>query len=158
MDMKRIILAVAVLVLTLPSQGILAQDKGRKDWQDKWKAEKIAYLTDAMDLSSSEAERFWPVYNKCECEKRQCFKITMEAYKTLNDAITAGKSDSEVRFLLDKYIEAQDSGKGIDKKYVAEYRKILSDKKVAKLYIAEESFRRQQIHRLHKNDNNGERK
>ena len=33
------------------------------------------------------------------------------------------------------------------------YPTILPSQKVAKLYIAEESFRRQQIHRLHKNDN-----
>lgn len=31
---------------------------------------KIAYITDAMELTSAEAEKFWPVYNKCECEKK----------------------------------------------------------------------------------------
>lgn len=151
------LLTLAVLALTLTDQGILAQEKDKKDWQDKWKAEKIAYLTDAMELTSAEAERFWPVYNKCECEKKRCFKMSMEAYKVLNDAITAGKGDNELDALLDKYIEAQERGKEIDSKYVLEYRKILSGKKVAKLYIAEESFRRQQIHRLHKNDKKGER-
>lgn len=157
MKAKQLTLLLAVLFLTLPTQRILAQEKDRKDWQDKWKAEKVAYLTDAIELTSSEAERFWPVYNKCENEKNQCFRKSMEACKALEKAISAGKSDSELKELLDKYIDVQDNGKGIEKKYVAEYRKILSDKKIAKLYLAEESFRRQQIHRLHRNDSKGEK-
>ena len=155
--MKRILLILSVFLLCAQVSG--AQDKGKKDWNDRWKAEKIAYLTDAMDLSSAEAEKFWPVYNKCECEKKKSFKAIIEAYKALDEALKSGKGDSEIKNLLDKYLEAQDFGKDIDRKYVAEYRKVLPDKKVAKLYVAEESFRRQQIHKLNKNDNNkGERK
>ena len=56
--MKRILLILTVLISALPGLG--AQDKGKKDWHDKWKAEKIAYLTDALDLTSAEAEKFWP--------------------------------------------------------------------------------------------------
>lgn len=148
--MKRILLMLSVLILAFSNAG--AQEKGKKDWQDRWKAEKIAYLTDAMELTSSEAEKFWPIYNKCECEKKDSFKAMVNAYKALDEAINAGKDEKEINNLLDKYLEAQDSGKDIERKYVAEYRKVLPSKKVAKLYIAEESFRRQQIHRLNKND------
>lgn len=144
------LLILAALILVIPAME--AQEK-KKDWNDRWKAEKIAYLTDAMELTSTEAEKFWPVYNKCECEKRKSFKIVIDAYKALEDALQAGKSDDEINNLLNKYIEVQNSGKDIDSKYVLEYRKILPSKKVAKLYIAEESFRRRQIHRLNKNDN-----
>ena len=139
-----------VLILAVPTME--AQDK-KKDWKDRWKAEKIAYITDAMELTSAEAEKFWPVYNKCECEKKKSFKIVIDAYKALEEALQAGKNDNEINNLLNKYLEAQNSGKDIDSKYVSEYRKILPGKKVAKLYIAEESFRRRQIHRLNKNDN-----
>lgn len=144
------LLILAVLVLAVPTTE--AQDK-KKDWNDRWKAEKIAYITDAMELTSAEAEKFWPIYNKCESEKRNSFKIVIDAYKALEEALQAGKSDDEINHLLNKYIEAQNFGKDIDSKYVLEYRKILPGKKVAKLYIAEESFRRRQIHRLNKNDN-----
>lgn len=150
--MRRYILLLAFLVLAVPFPGANAQEK-KRDWEDRFKAEKIAYLTDAMDLTSAEAERFWPVYNKCECERKSCFRASMKAYKALNEAIASGKDGNEINSLLDKYIEAQESGKNIDRRYVAEFRKILPSQKVAKLYIAEESFRRQQIHRLHKNDN-----
>ncbi len=144
------LLILAIMILAVPTME--AQDR-KKDWNDRWKAEKIAYITDAMGLTSAEAEKFWPIYNKCESEKRNSFKIVIDAYKALEEALQAGKSDDEINDLLNKYIEVQNFGKDIDSKYVLEYRKILSGKKVAKLYIAEESFRRQQIHRLNKNDN-----
>ncbi len=155
--MKKMTLLLAFLMLAVSINGVNAQDKGKKDWQERWKAEKIAYLTDAMELTSAEAEKFWPVYNKCESEKKNSFKAVMEAYKNLEKALQTDKDDNEIQLLLDKYLTTQNYGKDIDRKYVVEYRKILPGKKVAKLYIAEEEFRRQQIHRLHKNDN-GNRK
>ena len=112
--MKRILLILTVLISALPGLG--AQDKGKKDCHDKWKAEKIAYLTAALDLTSAEAEKFWPVYNKCEREKRNSFKVSMDAYKALDEAIKAGKGDKEINTLLDKYIESQNCGKDIAKK------------------------------------------
>ena len=128
--------ALAAALLLLSSTSAQAQEKkSKKDIQDKWKIEKIAFLTDAMELTTSEAEKFWPVYNKAEAEKKASWKSTMDAYKALNSAIEAGKDDK------------------IDAKYVSEYRKFLSSKKVAKLFIAEEAFRRQQIHRLKKFEN-----
>jgi hypothetical protein len=33
---------------------------------DKFKAKKIAYITDAINLTPAEAEKFWPVYNEFE--------------------------------------------------------------------------------------------
>ena len=76
--MRRYILLLAFLVLAVPFPGANAQEK-KRDWEDRFKAEKIAYLTDAMDLTSAEAERFWPVYNKCECERKGCFRASMKA-------------------------------------------------------------------------------
>lgn len=152
--MKRLItISLAAMLFLLSAAGIQAQDKSnKKDAHEKWKVEKIAFLTDAMELTSAEAEKFWPVYNKAEAEKKASWKQVLKAYRELDSAIDAGKDDKEIAGLLDKYISALESGKDIDGKYVTEYRKFLSDKKVAKLFIAEESFRRHQIHKLNNND------
>ena len=77
----------------------------------------------------------------------------MDAYRALEKSIENGKDDKEIGALLDKYLEAQEASIGIERKYTVEVRKILSNDKIAKLYIGEENFRRQQIHKLNKNDN-----
>ena len=147
---------IAIILMSLLGTGFAsAQNQNKKkDWEDKIKAEKIAYLTDAMDLSPAEAERFWPLYNKAEAETRQCWRLMMEAYRALEASIDAGKDDKEIGVLLDKFLDAQEASRGIERKYTTEYRKILSNDKIARLYISEENFRRQQIHKLNKNDNN----
>ena len=148
---KLLLITAMILAFTWSAQG---QEKGkRNDWQDRIKAEKIAYLTDAMDLTSAEAEKFWPVYNRAEAETRACWKLVMEAYRALEASIESGKDDKEIKDLLDKYLDAREKGDGIERKYTTEYRKILSNDKIARLYIGEENFRRQQIHKLNRNDN-----
>ena len=124
-----------------------------KDWHSRMKAEKIAFLTDAMDLSPAEAEKFWPVYNKAEGERREAWDNLFTAFKNLKEGIDSGKDDKEISVLLDKYLQAEQANQGIDRKYVSEYRKILSIKKIAKLFLGEEEFRKLQIHKLNKNDN-----
>ena len=153
--MRKKVTIIAIILMSLLGTGFAsAQDQNKKkDWQDKIKAEKIAYLTDAMDLSPAEAERFWPLYNKAEAETRQCWRLMMEAYRALEASIDAGKDDKEIGVLLDKFLDAQEASRGIERKYTTEYRKILSNDKIARLYISEENFRRQQIHKLNKNDN-----
>lgn len=152
--MKRLFATFASIALICSSLVVSAQDnsqakKGQDhDWRDKMKAEKIAFLTDAMDLTSQEAEKFWPIYNKCEAEKREAFKATFSAFKELNEAIQTKKDDKTISRLLDRYLDSQDMEKEIDKKYLVEYQKILPAAKVANLYLGEEKFRRMQIHKL----------
>lgn len=156
-QMRRTILTLAATaIMCICAVSAAAQDNnGQKDqpidWHDRIKAEKIAFLTDAIGLTSEEAEKFWPVYNKCEAEKKEAFKATFAAFKELNEAIKSGKDDKTVSKLLDKYLDCQTREKEIDRKYLAEYGRILSSTKVAKLFIGEERFRRQQIYRLKEN-------
>lgn len=99
--MKRVLtVALAAALLLLSATSAQAQEKkSKKDIQDKWKIEKIAFLTDAMELTTSEAEKFWPVYNKAEAEKKASWKSTMDAYKALNSAIEAGKDDADAALI-----------------------------------------------------------
>ncbi|MBQ0741530.1 sensor of ECF-type sigma factor, partial [Aquimarina celericrescens] len=62
--------------------GIFAQNGSR----EKIKAFKIAYITEKLNLSSKEAQEFWPIYNNHEeiienlrKEKRKLMKALKEA-------------------------------------------------------------------------------
>lgn len=159
--MRRILpILISLLILAVSADMLKAQslDSNSKGWQERLKSEKIAFLTDAMELTPSEAERFWPVYNKAEKERNESFRVALESYFALKNAVDNGKGEKEVSALLDKYIQSQKASNGIDEKYVDLYKKIISGEKVAKLYIAEEEFRRQQIHRLNRPNPNVKRK
>jgi hypothetical protein len=105
-----------------------------------------------MGLTPSEAQDFWPLYNKMENERRKSFDAVMAAYKNLKWAVGANKSDKEIAILLNRYVLAVKNSHSIEAKYTPQLEKVISVQKVAKLYIGEESFRRQQIHKFNKGD------
>lgn len=137
---------VAVLALfSLARTAAFAHQEG--DWREKMRAERVAFLTTAMELTPAEAEKFWPVYNSMEAERRASFGKVMKAYKALSDGVAAGKTDKELEVLVNDYTTANKNSHTIEAKYTPQLIKILSVSKVAKLFVAEEEFRRQQIGR-----------
>ena len=137
---------VAVLALfSLARSAAFAHQEG--DWREKMRAERVAFLTTAMELTPAEAEKFWPVYNSMEAERRASFGKVMRAYKALSDGVAAGKTDKELEVLVNDYTTANKNSHSIEAKYTPQLIKILSVSKVAKLFVAEEEFRRQQIGR-----------
>lgn len=119
----------------------------KKNWQEKFRAEKVAYLTRELDLTSAEAEVFWPVYNQIEKERFEAMKQRMDAYKALKAALKDGKDAKEIEQLTEAYVLANDCQQ-FDLDAVARLNKVLPVDKVAKLVLAEDKFRSQQFHRL----------
>ena len=79
-------------------------------------------------------------------EKKALQKAVREAYKALTAALEEETpSDKEIDKLLDTYLAARQALKESGKGDVEKFRKVLSSKKVAQLYIAEENFRKHHI-------------
>jgi arginyl-tRNA--protein-N-Asp/Glu arginylyltransferase len=89
------------------------------------------------------------VYNEVNKEKDEAMKEVFKSYRELETAIKEGKSEKEINTLLDKYLAAQKVQKEVDAKAAEKYRKVLKGDKVAKVFIAEENFRRHHIRNLH---------
>lgn len=154
--MKRIVRSVLCMSLTaLVSLTAFAQQTEHKKmnkegWKEKVQAERVAYLTTAMELTVEESQAFWPVYNAVQKEKVNAFKDVAAAMDALKGAIQEGKTGKEVEVLLQSFLAAREDCEEIDKEAVAKYKKVLPVEKVAKLFVAEEQFRHQQIKRLNK--------
>ena len=136
--------AFALLSIT----NVNAQPK-KEGWQNKMNSEKIGFITVELNLTPEEAQVFWPVYNEIANRKAELQKQTREAYKALLKALNEeGANEQDINKLLDNYLAAKQAVQEASKGDVAKYRKVLSGKKVAKLYVAEEKFRRQNIRNL----------
>lgn len=146
---SKYLIVVVLALFSLTRTAVSAHQEG--DWQEKMKAERVAFLTTAMDLTPAEAEKFWPVYNSMEAERRASFGKVMRAYKALSDGVAAGKTDKELEVLVNDYTNANKNSHSIEAKYTPQLVKVLSISKVAKLFVAEEEFRRQQIGRWSSN-------
>ena len=94
------------------------------------------------------------MYNQVEQGKDEAIRKTIHAYRELNKAVEEGKSTKEISALLDNYLAAQKNLREYENGIADKYKSALPADKVARLYVAEEKFRRQQIRNLH---NRGER-
>ena len=147
--MKKIFYAVAVAILAILSTDAVAKDKWDADWKEKLMSEKIAFFTIELDITPEEAQVFWPEYNRIEKEIDKARHEIMKARKELSEAVESEKSAKEISAKLDKFLAAKINLDKLDNSTAEAYRKVLPVEKVAKLYVAEEKFRRQYIHKLH---------
>ena len=121
---------------------------GDNGWRERVRAEKVAFLTEEIDLTESEAQVFLPIYNEIQKAQRESFDAVQKAYAAMAKGVEDGKTGKDMEKLVHAYIDAKDKSDGIETKYMNKLLKALPAEKVARYYVAEEKFRHQQIGRL----------
>lgn len=141
-----------MLTIALTMLGALTSFAGNcncDDWKEKMMVEKIGFLTMEMNLTVEEAERFWPVYHEAADMLDKAREKVFSAYSDLKKAVEEN-NEASLKNLLNAYLKAIDDEKAVHAKASEMFKNVIPVEKVAVLYVAEEKFRRQQIHRLHK--------
>ena len=150
--MKKVISVLcALMVLSMGAfaQGPQGPRRGADNgWRERVRAEKVAFLTEEIDLTESEAQVFWPIYNEIQKTERESFEAVKKAYDAMAKGVEEKKSGKEMEKLVKAYIDAKEKNEGIETKYLNKLLKVLPAEKVARYYVAEEKFRHQQIGRL----------
>jgi len=137
--MKNILLIVSIIVLT--TSIVDAQNMNRP----KIKLLKTSYITDAINLSPAEAEKFWPVYN-LYTDKIQQLKRSLDI-EIRQAIISAGGleniSETDAQNTLDQMLSLEQEIGDNKVKLITELSKIISAKKIVTLQKAERDFNRQ---------------
>ena len=150
MTHKRILTVIlTAIIAAVTGFSAAGHQRCSEEWKKKMEAERVAFIISETGITPEEVQIFWPVYNKINNERDEAMKNVFRAFKALDKAIEENKSEKEIASLLDKYIEAQKVQRQLDNQVADEYRKVLPADKVAKVFVAEEKFRRQHIRRLH---------
>lgn len=135
------IITITLLIVLSVSTVALSQKHERFDYE-KIKVEKIAFLTDAIGLTSSEAEKFWPVYNEFEKKKFELMHQRRELEQSLENEVK-NMSEAEYKELSRKLSSFPSEDGKISTEYNEKFLKILPARKVVLLYISEVKFRNQ---------------
>ena len=128
--MKKYILIIA---LDFGSLSLKAQDEDGNKRAEKIQALKIAFITEKLELTSEEAQKFWPVYGQYENDIKSVL----------------GNKNGDV-------IDNEERVLNIRKKYRPEFEKVLGQPRMNKFFKAEKDFRGILLQRL-KNRNNQQR-
>ena len=139
--MKRI---MTILALAIISLGAFAQPQDgaapeHKQHHQRFQAEKVAFMTNVMDLTVEEAQAFWPVYNEYSKASDAAHHAMMQALdKVRNKEMT----DAEAAQAVDELVAARQKEAEIEAQYTERFKQVLPIKKVAALFAAEEAFRK----------------
>ena len=134
---KKLTLSVLLLFTALS----FSQDF--KEKREKIKALKVAYITEQLELTTDEAQRFWPIYNANE-EKQ--FELRHKKMRSIINKFENGGleklSDKEATSLIDQVESIEDELHDYKKKYIKELKTVISAKKIINLKKAEDEFNR----------------
>ena len=116
-----------------------AQDKMTDDMQiliDKIKADKKLLVAENMQLSETEAKKFWPIYDEYQNE---LFILRMRSLKLIESYAENYKSMTNdiAKKLLDEYLTIESLRQKVREAYLPKFRKVLPEIKVARYYQIE---------------------
>jgi len=128
-----------------------------QDKKDKIEIIHTAYLTEKINLTTDQSQKFWPMYNEYRNELAELQKQRRANAKTIKDAGGIDNmKDEDVQKLITNEIDIKSRELDLHKKYVVKFQEVISLKQVAKLFAAEEQFKLYLLNQLkNKRANNG---
>jgi len=143
--MKKIIL-IAFLIVTTTT--IFAQPPHkRQENLEQIKAQKVAFITEKLSLTSQEAQVFWPVYNEYEKKRDEIQskkRLLMRKCKQNSETL----SDAEYEKISQEFVAAHVNMGKLLEEYNAKFKKVLPIKKVVMLYRIEQEFKRELLKQI----------
>ncbi|MEN2398654.1 sensor of ECF-type sigma factor [Flavobacterium sp. MC2016-06] len=131
------------LLLFLLSFSFYAQNSKIEEKREKIKAFKVSFLTTELELTSTEAEKFWPIYNAYDDKQFELRHLKMKTYlKKLDDDNINSISEKEAVILLSQMESTDKELYLLREKYMTNLKKVLSAKKILKLKKSEDDFNR----------------
>lgn len=127
-----------ILALSVVSIGF-----GQKKSHDEIKALKTAFITQQLELSSSEAEKFWPVYNSYDSEIHKLRNEYRDNVKTAFKGDMESVSEQNAVEILQHIKQHREKENMLETQLESQLVKQLGAKRVLKLKKAEYEFRMQ---------------
>ncbi|SDI14049.1 hypothetical protein SAMN04488062_12424 [Flavobacterium omnivorum] len=152
MTIKKLLPLLAFFV----SFSFFAQGESMKDKKEQIKALKAAFFTTELNLTTNEAERFWPIYNTFDDKQFELRHQKMKTYvRRMNDGSLDQITEKEANTFLAQIEDTEEELFLLRKTFMQNVKKILPAVKIVKLKKAEEDFNRKLLQQYR---NKGSRK
>jgi hypothetical protein len=126
-----------IILLSIPFLSWSQNQKQGYD-NDKYESAKVAFITNRLDLTSEQAEKFWPIFRKYNTERKSIMMeisgITKESSEPLSDP--KAKELLEKRFVLHQKLLNR------EKEFYLEIGKVISIQQALQLSEINKEFAR----------------
>jgi len=139
-------LIIITVALTFPLLRLHAQNPNL----EKFSTYKIGFFTKKMNLSSQEAEKFWPVYNDYQRQKNLIQRDKVMLIRDFNQNESA-LNDSQLTEMGDRLIKNISDETSLAVAFHKKIRELLPPAKVLRYYQAENQYKIQLLKELQEN-------
>lgn len=127
---------LAVLMLAIPE----ARAQGGQRLENM----RIAYLTQDLELTSAQAEKFWPLFNEFAAKRKALHQALRAGMEKAN---SESASEADIYAAVDEVIAQRKREVELTQEYLPKFKKILTARQLGKLIsiekrMAKEFFRR----------------
>lgn len=132
------LLTILLLLLTMYATA-------QRNHRDRIKTLKVSFITERLDLTAKEAEKFWPIYNNYEDKTHGIRTDKIRSIrKEIRDNIDT-MSQNRAQELIIELNEAESTMHELRIGLSKNLGQIISPKKIILLKIAEEDFKRKML-------------
>ncbi len=153
-----------ILLMLFFSINSFAQVRGEKqkfknDMRQKIEAQKVAFITNKLDLTPEEAQSFWPLYNEYEAKRKSIQKELVSEPPPPPEKVWQ-MSDKEAEQMIQDYFLQGQAMLDLKIEFYEKIKNIISVKKIIILFEAEKEFKRRLFERIkeHRNPRKNSRK
>lgn len=116
---------------------------------DKIEALKVTFITNELDLTEEESEKFWPVYNQMSEDLQKARKEQRELNRKMRENFEV-MSDEEVEKTTNLILDNEIKQAQLKKDYTQKIALIIGYRKATKLLSVEQRFKRELLQRLNR--------
>ena len=150
--MKKTLLFIGLFLISFCA---ISQNK-KENRKEKIKALKVAFITEELNLTPSEAEKFWPIYNYYDkkihnLDRTEKHKIIVQIKESKG---AENISENDAKIILDKLDKIESESFQLKKEFTTKLKSVISSQKILTLKIAEKDFIRKLMREYRKEKRN----
>lgn len=143
-----LLIALCAVVFTpVVAQGTDDDQHASKEKMAEIKAQKSAYITTKLELTTEQAQQFWPLYNAYDAQQDVIRKEARElgrGARNSGDALT----EAQAAEMIAKHLANLQKEVDLDNQYSDKFKKSIGAVKTVQLRLAEQDFNREVLRRL----------
>lgn len=141
--MKKVVLIFVIIIF--PVVWVTAQNPN----MEKLNSYKIGFFTKKLNLTSPEAEKFWPVYNEYQKQKNQIQQGKIALIRNFNQNEST-LSENQLTEIGDKLVSSIVEESNLAVSFHKKLKEVLPPEKVIRFYQAENQYKAQLLNELQK--------
>ncbi|WP_242927322.1 Spy/CpxP family protein refolding chaperone [Pontibacter vulgaris] len=141
--MKQYIILALITIFSFAGTTVSAQNTS-ENRQENVESAKVAFLTDKMELTPEQSQKFWPLYNEYQSKRRELTKSYRSGYRRDVDEL----SEQEAKARIERMFDTREQELQLEKEYVTKFQRVITNKQLVKFYRSEREFTKLLLKRL----------